>query len=253
MQEQSQRLLSEEQNARFDAEFHPPLELAQKVEALRELFGPAGPGEILDAGGGNGVFLDTLLEEFPEANGTLVDVSRVLLDKNSTYDRKTLIEGSIEELSSVVGGRTFDLVLANWLLHHLVGDSYSRCRQNVVRALSSFSGVLRPGGVIVVAENMFDGFFGTNIPSRAIWMITSVSFDPWVRLARRAFNTAGVGVCFRSERNWRTVFAEAGLQIVRETEGRMLDYGRMQRLTPLLGISRMAHRHFYLRPVLSRQ
>ncbi len=61
------KYLVEEQNAAFDEEYHSAAELRSKVELLRKQFGNDGPRSIPDLGGGNGIFLDALLAEFPKA------------------------------------------------------------------------------------------------------------------------------------------------------------------------------------------
>jgi hypothetical protein len=46
------------------------------------------------------------------------------------------------------------------------------------------------------------------------YAITPTSWPWFVRLAKRFFNTAGVGVCFQSQRAWQHIFAEAGFDMV---------------------------------------
>ncbi len=107
--------LSEDQNVSFDEEYHSPKELAQKVLLLRAHFGPDGPATILDAGGGNGTFLDAMLDAFPKANGTVLDVSRLLLARNKSHPRKAVVEASLEQAPALFAGRRFDLITTNWL------------------------------------------------------------------------------------------------------------------------------------------
>jgi len=239
-------LLDEEQNATFDDEYHSPADLADKVENLKALF-PSGPRSFLDLGGGNGHFLDYLLEAFPAASGTLIDISSLLLGKNAPHPRKRLVEGSVADLEQLVGSDKFDVISVNWVLHHLVGSTYETCMRNMATLLSSCVKVLAPGGVIVVAENMFDG--PLNASSHIIYGITRIEHPQFVRLARRYFNTSGVGVCFQSEAAWRSLFADLRLRVVREQFGRPWPVTPVQRLmTWLLLLKDRRKGHFYLRP-----
>jgi ubiquinone/menaquinone biosynthesis C-methylase UbiE len=119
-------LLSEKQNACFDTEFHSREELETKLLRLEEL-SEDRPFNVLDLGGGNGIFVDQLLARFPKSSATVVDISSLLLAKNKPSERKELIHGLIECMSDILAGRTFDFIMVNWVFHHLVGNSYWTC------------------------------------------------------------------------------------------------------------------------------
>lgn len=240
--------LAESQNEEFDTEYHSAAELRQKVELIRQYL-PDGPRQILDVGGGNGNFIDRMLENFPEAEGVNLDVSKVLLERNSTHPRKELICASVSEARERLGGRRFDVITLNWLLHHLVGPDYETCKRNCVATLQFCSEMLTPQGVIIVAENMFDGYWKTNVPSRVIYEITRIRQPLVVGLAGRFFNTAGVGVCFRSEKAWRRVFAGSSLSVGPYFFGDNWSYARWKQLMlSALFIDSLRHGHFFLRP-----
>ncbi|HEY0105835.1 MAG TPA: class I SAM-dependent methyltransferase [Rhizomicrobium sp.] len=240
------RVLAEDQALYFDAEYHSPRDLALKQLILRGRFGDS-PIAILDLGGGNGRFLDALLEAFPTAQGTLLDLSQALLARNVRQPRKRLVHGSIDDLRSLVGSQKFDVVTINWVLHHLVGDSYAQSQRNVVLCLETCASLLTPNGVIVVAENLFEGFGGTNAPSRIIYAITSNRWRLFARVARRFFNTAGVGVCFENEDTWGRLFDRAGLRIHRHSRGAAWKVRWKHRLLiGLLGLRSIRYGHFFL-------
>jgi ubiquinone/menaquinone biosynthesis C-methylase UbiE len=240
--------LDERQNEAFDQEYHSETELAHKLTLIRRNF-PDGPKTILDIGGGNGKFMDSMLNGLPEAEGYVVDVSRSLLAKNCPHPRKHLIQGSLEHLPELVSGRSFDVITINWVLHHLVGPDYRQSIRNTEQALVLATRVLSRSGLILVAENQFDGFGGINAPSHIIYAITHVANRPFVHLARRYFNTAGVGVCFQSKRGWLNLFERCGLRVEHHYEREPWRFSlSKQLLLNCLLLKEWRHGHFALRP-----
>jgi ubiquinone/menaquinone biosynthesis C-methylase UbiE len=238
-------LLSEDRTAAFDTEFQWPEELETKFLLLEELSEDKS-FTVLDLGGGNGLFADRLLARFPKSSATIVDASASLLAKNMPSDRKELIHGSIEHIPDLLAGRTFDYITVNWVFHHLIGNSYWTSRRNCLYTLAQCKELLKPNGMLIVAENMFDGYLSSNLPSRLIYAITTIRWPWFVRLAKRFFNTAGVGVCFQSQRAWQHMFAQAGFDVVAFQRG--LEWGgRSFRLAiHLLFLSSVANGHFFL-------
>jgi ubiquinone/menaquinone biosynthesis C-methylase UbiE len=240
--------LSEEQNAAFDREFHSRQELECKFSLLGR---DTGAFKVLDLGGGNGLFADQVLARFPKSSVTVLDISSLLLAKNKSSHRKELIHGSIECMANILVERRFDYITMNWVLHHLVGNSYSACRENCLETLERCKGLLEPNGVLVIAENMFDGYLGSNLPSHLIYALTVIRWPWFVRLAKRFFNTAGVGVCFQSRWAWHKIFAEAGYDLIVFQEGLFwwwLAHSLRGLMFHFLFIKSVSHGHFFLKP-----
>jgi len=240
------RILSEKQNAAFDTEFHSQEELESKFL----LFDEGRPFNVLDLGGGNGIFADQLLARFPKSSVSIVDISSLLLAKNRPSERKELIHSSIECMNDILVGRTFDYITVNWVFHHLVGNGYRICRKNCLDTLMRCKELLKPNGMLIVTENMFEGYLGSNVPSHLIYTITATRWPWFVRLAERFFNTAGVGVCFQSQRAWEHMFAQAGFNIV--TCQRGLEWWWLRRsflgvMYHLLFVKSVSHGHFFLK------
>lgn len=205
--------LADDQLTAFDTEYVDDVRWRPIQEGLRRL--PAD-FRFVDVGGGNGVFVDRVLDAFPSANGIVGDNADLLLARNRHRPGKETIQLNALALPSAALERV-DVVFLNWVLHHLVvtGD-YRRTRQNIVRVLADVRWLLKPDGLVSVYENMYDGVAFHNLPSHLIFTATSSA-----RLARvtRRFgaNTAGVGVCFQSRDSWRKLFAEAGLEVISYT------------------------------------
>jgi ubiquinone/menaquinone biosynthesis C-methylase UbiE len=240
--------LSEDQNAAFDREYHSKAELEAKFSLLEGLMGKE-TFSVLDLGGGNGKFADEFLARFPKSSVTILDISRLLLDRNSHSSRKELICGSVESMSETFAGRSFDCITVNWVLHHLTGNDYQACLENVLDTLDRCRQLLKPNGILLVTENMFDGCFGSNIPSRLIYTITAVRHPWFVRLAKRFFNTAGVGVCFQSREAWASLFARGGFDLVTLQKGKTWERTIRRDLAfRLLFLKPVSHGHFFLKP-----
>ncbi|MGH8249499.1 MAG: class I SAM-dependent methyltransferase [Steroidobacteraceae bacterium] len=208
------RKLSDEQVDAFNREYVDADRFARVSSRIDAAF-PDGEFTFLDIGGGNGRFADQLLERYPRARGTVLDNSELLLARNKSHPQKTLLACSAGELDSIRD--RFDLVSLHWLLHHLVGDSYAATQTNQRRALASLNGLLTERGRISVFENDYQGWAPDPIPTWLIYVVTASR--PLAPLARAlGANTAGVGVCFNSQKTWRNLMKEAGLQLIDHAE-----------------------------------
>ncbi|WUH92552.1 class I SAM-dependent methyltransferase [Streptomyces sp. NBC_00433] len=117
---------------------------------LRELLAPGHDvRRVLDVGSGPGVMTCVLAEEFAGAEAVAVDGTQALLDRTLARARRLGLDGRVgvrhaelpEGLDDAPGSA--DLVWSSMAVHHL-GDQQG--------ALDALAGVLRPGGVLAVAE-----------------------------------------------------------------------------------------------------
>lgn len=104
----------------------------------------------LDIGCGAGNYTLKLLEQLPDLEVTLIDLSQPMLDracqriKPVTHGAVTAIQGDIRAVD--LGRERFDIILAAMVLHHLREDSewhdaFVRCQH-----------ALRPGGSLWIAD-----------------------------------------------------------------------------------------------------
>jgi SAM-dependent methyltransferase len=208
------RKLEDSQAATFDTDYVDEARWGSVKAGIDRDF-PTGDFTFLDVGGGNGRFADRLLEEYPNATGTILDNSEVLLARNASNVRKTLVCESVENLGEVKG--RFDVVSVHWLLHHLVGESYRQTRRNQLRALRTLRDLLTPRGRVSVFENMYQGWVFEDLPGRLVYHVTAARLI--AALSRRmGANTAGVGVCFLSKHQWLASFRDCGLEVLAYTE-----------------------------------
>lgn len=171
---------------------------------------PDGVFSFLDLGGGNGVFSDRLLAAYPKAECILLDNSELLIQRNTKNTRKTTILASIENMNEKLKGHKFDIIFINWLLHHLVADSYSKTQYNSEFALVSSKDLLKENGRVAVFENISDGIIFDNLPSHLIFHLTSSKLLAPIT-SKLGANTAGIGLCYRSKQAWLDIFSKCGL------------------------------------------
>ena len=203
------RTLSDFQAATFDHDYVTDAGFRHIAEQIRSSF--SGEFSFLDVGGGKGFFADHILSEFPQSSGVVVDISRLLLGQNVPHARKRLLLGSGTELRTLFHEK-FDLVFFNFALHHFVGCSYRSTRNMQRASLLDAASILSPRGRIGVAEITYNGLLAHNAPGFIVYHATaSKTLEPLVR--RFGANTAGCGVCFLSDKAWRSQFSSCGLAI----------------------------------------
>ena len=190
---------------------------------------------IADFGGGNGRLLDRVLARYPQAHGTNYEISERLRSLNTASSRKTVAAESflvLEETSA------FDLVLLNWVLHHLVGRDLRTTHRLIESAAEAAQRALKPGGALVVSENLLYSIIPERFSSAALFAITrSRLLKPIVSRMRDGETIAGVGIYYLSEPRLRGLFAR--LEHVATLDQNEHDYGWKLRL---VGIRRVAEK-----------
>jgi hypothetical protein len=239
---ETQVRLDESQNLAFDREYFGPREFEVIVDALRGRF--ERPVNLLDVGGGNGKFLDSLMASLPTGRVVNLDISAALLGLNKK--NKVLIHASIldDPFKDDTEERKFDVITVNWVLHHMIGATERDCRMLQLGTLEACKSALRSGGLIAVAENDYRSWLRDDYSGRLIYAITRSRV--LARFARRFANTAGVGVRFRTERGWRRLFDQAGLTVAGVFHGEKWRTRFWKRA--LLGMRAPRHVHFLLLP-----
>jgi SAM-dependent methyltransferase len=223
------RVLDDSQTEAFDVDYMYEARWL-KLKALIDRDFPDGKFSLLDVGGGNGNFADLVLHNYPQATAVVVDLSDPLLAKNKPNPRKKVMRGSATELAPIPG--PFDIVCCNWLLHHLVGDSYRQSLTNIEGTLAQCRRLLSPRGRLCVWENRYDGMLLDGVPGWLIYSLTSMRSIAKFTHAMGA-NTAGVGVCFQSNQQWHRHFEATGLKVRDELDDSKFKASRKPSLTRL--------------------
>lgn len=132
------------QSATIDA----PLSLALIAEAASRVTPKAS--SLLDVGCGAGNYSLKILEQLPNLDVTLIDLSWPMLDRavervsRVTSGRVTALQGDIRELQ--LGGSQFDIICAAAVLHHLRETDEWR------RAFSKLHASLKIGGSFWISD-----------------------------------------------------------------------------------------------------
>jgi SAM-dependent methyltransferase len=238
------RMLQDDQLRNFNIEQICAAEWA----AIKPIFDARFGGReftFVDVGGGNGSFADMLLAAYPLARGVVLDPAEILLRENKPQPRKEVKLARAEGMDELFGERKFDLILFNWILHHLVLGSYSKTVALQSTVIAKARRMLKPGGVVSVLENLYEGTVVDGVPSRLIFELTkSTLLKPLT--SRLGANTAGCGVCFRSRKSWLGDVERAGLRVDKFMELSPKPMGRVKEL--LLHIGYVGHGFFWLRP-----
>jgi hypothetical protein len=144
---------------------------------------------IIDIGGGQGLFLKSLLEKAPDAQGTLFDLPRVVEGADAN-----LMNGRIERAA----GSFFDGVPVGgdcYTLKHIIHDwSDEHCRT----ILGHIANAMQPDGKVLIIETIMPEALG---PHPAKFMDVNM-------LAMTE------GGCERTEREFKDLLESAGLRMV---------------------------------------
>lgn len=170
--------------------------------------------EILDVGGGNGTYIDLLLDNLPDSNGTVVELSTGMIEKNIPRANKSLVCDNFLDWSTrqLTRNTEYDLICFNFVLHHFVGKNYSASLALQNRALENAKKLLSEDGMIVIYEILYNGRKGSDLPGRIIHALTSSKLLENL-IKKLGANTAGFGVCFHSEKTWKQLYANNNLKI----------------------------------------
>jgi ubiquinone/menaquinone biosynthesis C-methylase UbiE len=146
---------------------------------------------LVDVGGGNGSLLIAILSRHPKMHGVLFDLPRVV-------DRaRAAVENAFRERCRLVGGSFLESVPNGadaYLLRHIVHDWRDDDAATILRNCRK---AMKPGGRVLVVEIV--------VPAG-----NDASFAKWMDLMMVTY-----GGKERSEKQYRQLFAQSGLQLTR--------------------------------------
>ena len=212
------RSLSDNQVVAFDSSDWEQrrFERYMRVDEIKSVLSPfvsdRPDARFLDLGGGPGRFSDLLLATYESATAVVADSSELLLSRNQTHPRKTVLCVDASRLAEVFQPHSFDVIFVHRLLHHLVGDSYAERIGSIQEVLRQCETILKPDGRLSIIENIWDGRFVDTLAGRLLYHATSSRvLAPISR--RLGANTAGTGVCYLSDRLLIRLLRQARLSV----------------------------------------
>ncbi|HTN19281.1 MAG TPA: class I SAM-dependent methyltransferase [Pelobium sp.] len=120
--------------------------------------------EVLDIGCGAGNYTLKMLQKLPNLNCTLVDLSGPMLTRaNERVAEQTngvikTLQGDIRTID--FGGKTFDIILAGAVLHHLRDD------EDWSQTFQKLFDLLNTGGCLMISDLVLQN---TEVVNRLIW------------------------------------------------------------------------------------
>lgn len=226
-----QRVLSD---AQVEAFYHDAF-VEDQARHFISLVDAGGPKAVTDVGGGCGYFAKRL----SHLTGHRVKV--VDMDEASVEAcRKGGVEAARGDALDPRIAAPTDVATFNLILHHLVAGSERATLELQRRALLLWAPHARS---VFVNEYIYESCLG-NLSGWLIFQITKSRLLSWIGRAVSAVlpslkaNTFGVGVRFRSHREWRKVFASAGFDVVSTVLGEEETVSLPRRFLLIRGIRR---------------
>ncbi|OEH93593.1 class I SAM-dependent methyltransferase [Bacillus solimangrovi] len=106
------------------------------------------PLTILDLGAGTGLLTSMLLERYPTAHYTLIDLSEKMLNvAKKRFEGNNNITYKVADYTTVEGQNQYDVVVSSLSIHHLSDDQKEKLYHNVFNSLKS-------GGIFVNADQV---------------------------------------------------------------------------------------------------
>ena len=172
---------------------------------------------VVDVGGGCGYFASALAKEF-NIQTRVIDMDPVSVDAAKKIGLDAVIGDALNPVINTTNDR---VACFNLILHHLVGDSEEATMALQLQAISAWN---KPNIKVFVNEYIYESWFN-NFSGWLIYKITKSKFLSSIgRRVSTVFpslkaNTFGVGVRFRSNKEWRDVFKMAGFVVINELRG----------------------------------
>ena len=175
------------------------------------------PIKILDIGGASGHFAYAVKNLFQDCLATVYVIDPTTYgtwEKEKLGSEINFIHDSVENIESLFEPNSFDIIFANRVLHHCIDTTWKSTLLGIDNILLSIKHLLKPDGLLLIMEHFYNGQIVDASTSYLIYKITSIK-SPFIAKAVRRLGaaTAGVGVCFQSEKMWINRLQGCGFRI----------------------------------------
>lgn len=172
---------------------------------------------ILDIGGASGYFAMLLKDYFKAAQ---VEIYVLDITEYDTWHqdefRKEIhfICDSVENLKSLFQEDTFDIIFANRVFHHFINATWKKTLLGMENCMVALRQLLRGDGALLIMDHFYNGQLWDSSSSFLIYHFTSIR-SPLLSKFIKKFGaaTAGVGVCFQSQKMWVNRLQKCGFTI----------------------------------------
>ena len=129
------------------------------------LIEPSTPSpDILDLGAGTGLFSGMVLQKFPNARMTLVDISDKMLEKaRERFVGSDRVRYVIGDYTHMEFPQSYDVVISSLSIHHLTHEAKKQLFSNVHK-------ILKDGGIFVNADQIRGNTSETDRYFRRRWL-----------------------------------------------------------------------------------
>jgi tRNA (cmo5U34)-methyltransferase len=104
--------------------------------------------EILDLGAGTGLLSDFVLQKYPDARLTLVDISEKMLETaKKRFSQNLNVEIICQDFTTYSSEKTYDSVISSLAIHHL--DDADK-----IKLYNTIYSLLKEGGIFINAEQV---------------------------------------------------------------------------------------------------
>jgi tRNA (cmo5U34)-methyltransferase len=142
-------------------------------------FTPDDAFSVLDLGCGTGTVSERILQSFPRAHVTCLDIAENMLSMAKSKLGAFVDEGGIPradyahaDFATWTGSRSFDAIVSSLALHHLPDDDSKRALFRKAFALLSPGGVFRNADIVLSADSALQAL---NMRKWREYMLRSVS------------------------------------------------------------------------------
>ena len=119
---------------------------------------------ILDLGAGTGLFSGMVLQKYPEARLTLIDMSDKMLEgARGRFGGAPNVQYIVGDYSSGAFAERYDIIISSLSIHHLTHSAKRRLFETIC-------GALRPGGIFVNADQVQGATAGSDAYYRKRWL-----------------------------------------------------------------------------------
>lgn len=165
--------------------------------------------QLIDIGGGSGTFAKLVCENCPLVEVTVLDPSRVLLNKIKDNRIKSL-QGKLPDDISL--GSNYDFVHVKEVFHHIVASSIDESKELLKESLFKVKSLLRDDGYLLIHELFYESYWIPTFSRTLIFHLLSLQNNLRFKIPAKEF-LIGLKVIFYTRAEFSSILRECGFKI----------------------------------------